>query len=292
MMMMMIVRCHASLLGRLLAVYLLSLIGPAINAAWAEDAARNAPASSANGNSDHRSAGSSATKGSETTGKGSETAGSGKSAGDKVDAGSDRGGDHDARSGDGAKGGEKGGNKGMQHGEDHTGAKHNETEANPIDTRITVFSKPRPGHGLSWHDRKNMKLARPQKALGDHRPKFARTNKDSVVRNALGQQLLPSKSPANNTEKKGFETTSAGLPKNAGPGPNGGVGPNLQHQGFVPALTRDGRLRDLPLNTTINHSIINGSAMGRPAVRVGAIGGAAKNVTGVINGTDFRPRHP
>jgi hypothetical protein len=291
--MMMIVRCPTSLLGRLLAVYLVSLGGAAINAAWAEEAARNAtPASSTNGNNDQGSAGSSAAKESETAGKGSETAGSSKPAGRKVDAGSDRGADHGAHSGDGAKGGEKGANKGVQHGEDHAGTKQNGSAANPIDTRITVFGKPRSGRILSRPDRKNMKLARPQKILGDHRSKFMRTNNDSVVRNALGQRLPPSKGTANNTDKKGFETTSEGLPKNAGPGPNGGVAANMQHQGFVPALIRDGRPRDLPLNTTINHSIINGSVMGRPGMRVGAIGGAAKNFTGVINGTDFRPRHP
>jgi hypothetical protein len=28
------------------------------------------------------------------------------------------------------------------------------------------------------------------------------------------------------------------------------------------------------------------------ATRAGTIGGAAKNVPGALNGTDFRPRHP
>ena len=35
---------------------------------------------------------------------------------------------------------------------------------------------------------------------------------------------------------------------------------------------------------------INGTSMGRPGPRAGAIGGAAKNVAGVINGTSFRPK--
>ncbi len=37
---------------------------------------------------------------------------------------------------------------------------------------------------------------------------------------------------------------------------------------------------------------INGTGMGRPALRIGAIGGAARSAAGALNGTDFRPRHP
>lgn len=75
-------------------------------------------------------------------------------------------------------------------------------------------------------------------------------------------------------------------------GRGGAGGPDLRHQGFVPLPARDGRLHDLPLNNAPNHSIINGTGMGRPGLRIGAIGGATKNGAGVINGTDFRPRHP
>jgi hypothetical protein len=42
----------------------------------------------------------------------------------------------------------------------------------------------------------------------------------------------------------------------------------------------------------INGTGINGTGMGRLASGTGAIGGPAKNVSGVLSGTDFRPRHP
>jgi hypothetical protein len=37
---------------------------------------------------------------------------------------------------------------------------------------------------------------------------------------------------------------------------------------------------------------VNGTSLGGVATRTGTIGGAAKNVSGALNGTDFRPRHP
>jgi len=39
-------------------------------------------------------------------------------------------------------------------------------------------------------------------------------------------------------------------------------------------------------------SIVNGTNMGRSALGMGAIGGPARNTAGVLNGTDFHPRHP
>ena len=288
----MMVKDRMQLSGRLLAVSVL-FGAAAFNAAWAEDAVPNtAPASSRNGNSDAGSPGSATTKG-------NETAGSDKPVSDKADAGSEGSAEHHAGSRDGSKGGEEGANKGPQHGEDHAVAKQNGTEANPIDTRITVLGKPRSGRLLSWHDRKKAKLARQLATSGDHHPKFTRSNKYNVVRNAIGQRLPLTKGAGNGMDKKGLETTSSnGLPSSAGAtgaGQNGGAaagGPNPQHQGFVPVPARDGRLPALPLNASANRSIINGTGMVRPGVRIGAIGGATKNVSGALNGTDFHPRHP
>jgi hypothetical protein len=49
-----------------------------------------------------------------------------------------------------------------------------------------------------------------------------------------------------------------------------------------------------PINTqltaSINRSMINGTGIGRPGL--GTLGGAKRNVAGIINGTSFRPRHP
>ena len=46
------------------------------------------------------------------------------------------------------------------------------------------------------------------------------------------------------------------------------------------------------VNKAVNHSIISGTGMGRPGMGIGTIGGATKNVTGAVSGTDFRPKHP
>ncbi len=42
----------------------------------------------------------------------------------------------------------------------------------------------------------------------------------------------------------------------------------------------------------LNRGAVNGTGLGRVATRAGPIGGAAKSVSGALNGTDFRPRHP
>jgi hypothetical protein len=39
-------------------------------------------------------------------------------------------------------------------------------------------------------------------------------------------------------------------------------------------------------------AVINGTGMTRVSLGAGAIGGPAKNVAGVLNGTSFRSRHP
>jgi hypothetical protein len=275
-----------SLLARFLAVHLVLLGAGAINAAWAEDAA---PVSTPNGTTASGPAGDAAAKG-------SEKAAGDEHAGDKIGGSSGSAGEHHAGSKDAAKGGEETDSRGVPHGEDHTGLKHNGFESNPIDTRITVFGRPRSGHALNARDRKRTKIARPS-GIADHHRALIHTNKDHVVRNAIGQRIHQTKADGKGTDNKSLATTSVeGPPKSAGAVENGGVGtaggPDPRHQGFVPLQARDGRLHALPLNTTLNHSIINGTGMGRPGLRTSAIGGATKNVAGGLNGTDFRPRHP
>ena len=281
----MIMKDRTPLLARLLAVHLVLLGAAAMNAAWAEDAA---PVSTPNGKSDSGSEGNAATRGNEKA-RGDEHPG------DKIDASSGSMGEHHAGSRDGAKGGEETDSRGVRHGEDRTGVKHNGTELNPIDTRITVFGRPRSGHALNAGDRKQTKIGRPS-GISDHRRTLIHANKDNVVRNAIGQPVHQVKADSKGRVKKSLEATSVeGPPTSMGAVENGGGGaggPDLLHQRFIPLPARDGRLHDLPLNTALNHSIINGTGMGRPGLRTGAIGGATKNGAGVINGADFRPRHP
>jgi hypothetical protein len=270
-----------SLLARLLAVHLVLLGAAAMNAAWAEDAA---PASTSKGKSESGANGSAPTNG-------SEKAKSDEHAADKIDSRSGGMGEDHAGSRDRAKAGEEKDSRGVRHGEDRTGVKHNETSS-PIDTRITVFGRPRSGRALNARDRKETKFARPS-GLSDHRGTLVPP--DNVVRDALGQPVHV-KTGSKGMDKKSLEATSIkGPPTGVGSVKNGGGGAgasDLRHRGFIPLPDRDGRLHQLPLNAALNHSITNGTGVGRPGLRTGAIGGSTKNQSSVLNGADFRPRHP
>jgi hypothetical protein len=281
---------RASLLARLLAVHLALLGTATINTAWAEDAA-----------SDSITSGKS-TSGSEN---GSGTTGNGKAAGDEhagKNEDSTGGGTGDQHAGpkDGVTGGEEADTAGPRHGWDHAGIKHNGMESNPIDTRITVFGKPGNIRGFSTlgaRDRKKTKVAKRSGISSDHHWTLSHPGKNNAARNAIGQLVHQPNAAGRGTDKKSLAATSVeATPKRRAAAENSGVGivgPDSRHQGFVPLPAHDGKLAGPPLNTALNHSIINGTAMGRPALRIGAIGGATKNSSsGVINGTDFRPRHP
>ena len=281
---MMIPTDRIPLLGRLLAVYLALLCVAAMNAASAEDVA---PFSAPDGHGDRGSESDAATKGSESAPRDAHVD-------DKGDGGSQGTKEHHGGSPDSGKGGEEVETKGMRHGEDHAGVKHNGIEASPIDTRIPVFSKPRLGHAPGGLDRKKMKAARPPGISDDHHQKLTRATRSIVVRNAIGQRLPLTKANGKAGDKKSPDATvAAASPKTSGAMQDGGASAGVSetgHYGFVPNPAHDGRLPSLPLRPTLNHSIINGSAMGR--LRSGTIGGPTKNLAGVINGTDFRPRHP
>jgi hypothetical protein len=202
----MIMKDRTPLLARLLAVHLVLLGAAAMNAAWAEDAA---PVSTPNGKSETR---------------GNEKARGDEHPGDKIDASSGSMGEHHAGSRDGAKGGEETDSRGVRHGEDRTGVKHNGTESNPIDTRITVFGRPRSGHALNAGDRKQTKIGRPS-GISDHRRTLIHANKDNVVRNAIGQPVHQVKADSKGRVKKSLEATSvAGPPTSVGAVENGGGG--------------------------------------------------------------------
>jgi hypothetical protein len=278
---------RTTLLARLLAVHMVLLGAAAVSAARAEDAAPNtASVSTSNGKRSSSSE-------SDATNAGSVKAISNEHLGDKVDGST---GERHAGSKDAAKGREETESKGMRHGEDHAGAKHNGTESNPIETRITVFGKPQTGSVLNALDRKKTKTVLPSAISNHHRP-LIQTNKDQLVRNSIGQPIHQLKTDGAGVNKKGLEAISTveGAAGSVSAVKNSGVGiavSDPRHQGFVPLPARDGKLHELPLNTALNHSIINGRSIGRPGLRTGVIGGATKNVAGVLNGTDIRPRHP
>jgi hypothetical protein len=276
---------RTTLLARLLAVHMVLLGAAAVSAARAEDAAPNT-ASVSTSNGKRSSSSESATN------AGSAKAISNEHLGDKVDGST---GERHAGSKDAAKGRKETESKGMRHGEDQAGAKHNGTESNPIETRITVFGKTQTGSVLNALDRKKTKTVLPSAISNHHRP-LIQTNKDQLVRNSIGQPIHQLKTDGAGVSKKGLEAISAveGPAGSVGAVKNSGVGiavSDPRHEGFVPLPARDGK-HELPLNAALNHSIINGGSIGRPGLRTGVIGGATKNVAGVLNGTDIRPRHP
>src|ERR1700722_13181022 len=202
----------------------------------------------------------------------------------KTGGGSGSTGEHQVGLKDGGKGGEEMHGRGAPSGEDHAGLKHNGIESSPIDARITVVGRPQFGHALNARDQKKTKIARPA-AISDHHRALFHSNKNNVVRNAIGLPTPRMKADGKGTDKKSLGTTPVeGSTKNAGAVENdGGIAgePDPWHQGSVPLQPRDGRLHELPLNAALNRSIINGAGMGRPGMRIGAIGGATKNVPGV-----------
>jgi len=200
--------------------------------------------------------------------------------GEKGDAKTNRGesspGDHNATAGSEA------GGKGRPHGDDHAGGKPTGLSESPIDTSITIVGPPKSRHTLNARYGQKPKIGR---LVGNSSHQFRasfRVTHDKIVRNSIG---LPVHQVT--VDSKGTD----GAPKNVDPAGGGGtaVGPELHRQGFVP-LTANGRRPDPPISTAMNRSVINGRDMIRPGMTNGAIGGAPKFGSGVIKGSDFRPR--
>lgn len=277
-----------TLLPRLIALHVVWFGVTAINTAWAEDAASVSTFSGKNA--------SSSDSGATTDGD--------KFSGDKVDSRGGDAGSSSAGSTNGGKHGAENDGKGTAHGDADIQGKPNRMESNPIDTRITVMGKSKSARMLSAHDRNShnndsdhkKKIARSLGASADNRRTLSRINKDHVVRNAIGQQVNQNNANGKGIDSKAFETTAVEGAGKKSPGAVGSGGadglPVRRGFVFVPAPVRSGAPHDRPLNVATNHSIINGTGMSRPAVRVGAIGGTTTKLSGVLNGTDFRPRHP
>lgn len=173
----------------------------------------------------------------------------------------------------------------------------------PIDTSITVQGPPKSRHGFKTFDRKKAKIAaRPsENSAGHHRP-WTRGARVGVVRNTIGLPVHQvSTGNKAGPSQKGFEKpTVEGTPKSAdvaGSGSAGAAGPDPHHRGFVPLAsggtggTGGGSPHDPRINTAINHAAIDGRDWVRPGSG-SVVGGANKIAAGVIDGTNFHPRHP
>jgi hypothetical protein len=180
-------------------------------------------------------------------------------------------------------------------------------QAEPIDTRIGEPSRQRfknAAKGSDW--KKAITLSSPSKnfdaRLAARGPAASSDVAGSLARNSIGMLTqdvsgVASGKPANGAEgfknAVGIATGSDSMTaRNAGPATNA-IGMS------VPLRTRVLRPNVAPHNgiglltsgdTTAGHAVINGTGMVRPAFATAVIGGPAKNVGGVINGTTIRPR--
>lgn len=289
---MIMANARASLSARLLATHLVFFGAAAMNVTWAED---SAPASNQrdalphgpgggqqkSGNSNSESAADGGTTDVYFTGTGGQSA--------KGDPGTKGSGDigHEERVD--AK------ESNSEPGDAHLGAKHTGFQVNPIDTNMSVQGSFNSRRVLNTHNWKKREMTRRSGIPAEHRRTLARANKDGVVRNAIGEPVHQTGANVKGTDVKASERAGVdGTPKNINLVGNGGaeaVGTDFHRQGFVPLRASGATPHDSPINTAMNHSIINGRDMVRPGSGTSRIGGAAKNNSGVISGTSFQPRH-
>jgi hypothetical protein len=292
------------LLARQIAVLVVLFSAVAVNAAWAEDAAsgsnqrdvlpgRDDTGSAAHGTIlDTKASGGSFSGEGDGGTKGNEKTKVDEKATDKVDTSTGNMGERHTGSTGSARGEEGTDSKGGRHGEDHAGTKPSGTDLGEIDTRITVFGRPRFGRSKA-HDWKKSKIARPSGNSRDGHRTWTRA-KNGVVRNAIGQPTQRTSTGIKATDVKASEWAGVdGTPKS--PAGNGGTeagGADTHRQGFVPLRAGGVTPQDPRINTAMNHSSISGRDMIRPGLGASAIGGVAKNNSGVISGIMFRPKHP
>jgi hypothetical protein len=198
--------------------------------------------------------------------------------------------------GSNAKGGA--GTKGMSDAGAQAGAQHNGTGANPIDTRITVQGPSKSESAIKAHDWNKAKIAVPSGNFRDHRQTSSPGMKDGVTRNAIGV-LMPPREAAKGPDAGGRGFTPAAVDDTA----RSTAGDALKNLASVgrpdsgrrissPVPTVSTKANAPPVNTELNHSVLNGTGIGHPGSGIGMIGGAGKYAAGVINGTSFHPKHP
>ncbi|HML08769.1 MAG TPA: hypothetical protein VK430_11670 [Xanthobacteraceae bacterium] len=166
----------------------------------------------------------------------------------------------------------------------------------PIDTNLSIPGPSKSRHSLKMHDWRGPKTVHASGNFSDRHRNWTRGAWVGVMRNAIGLSVRQVKVDNKATDVKFIDRPVVeGRPNGTGPAGNRGVdavAPDLHRRAFVPLPAVGGRPHDLRINTALNHSMINGRDMVRPGSGGSAIGGAPKIVAGVINGTNFRPRHP
>ena len=167
-------------------------------------------------------------------------------------------------------------------------------EAGPIDTRIIPQRPAHLGRDHETHDWKKSSIIHSSGYSGNHRIWF-RGARSRVMRNAIGQPVHHDSSDFHGAEVKARERsgvdgvrTTEDRARSGGTGA-GGIDP--RGQGFVPVREGGSMPYDPRVSTATNRSSISGHDVVRPGSSTSVIGGPAKNLAGVINGTTFHHRH-
>jgi hypothetical protein len=121
------------------------------------------------------------------------------------------------------------------------------------------------------------------------RAAIARANASgSGGRNAAGGAVANNAGSVSANPAGSVVTNAIGMAVQAHPNIAGSLGSELKTGAPTSA---SGRIVITGSSGGVGGASSNGNT-GRSALRIGAIGGPAKNVLGVLNGTDFHPRHP
>jgi hypothetical protein len=180
-------------------------------------------------------------------------------------------------------------------------------QGEPIDTRIGEPSRQRfkdAAKGSDW--KKAITLASPSNHFHSHLaargPAVPSDAAGGLPRNSIGMLTqdisgVASTKPANGAEgvknAVGIATGSDSVTaRNAGTATNAlGMSVPLRTRVLRPNMAPHNGIGLLTSgDTTAGHAVINGTGMVRPAFATAVIGGPAKNVGGIINGTTIRPR--
>lgn len=167
----------------------------------------------------------------------------------------------------------------------HAGAQQNGIGTNPIDIRITVQS-PKSKNATKGPDWKKAKIVGPD--FGDLHA-LAPGTQDGLARNAIGV-LMPPGARNRGFAPAGVDGTAGSAVGTTAKNPASVGRPDIGRQISGPAFAVSPKANVPPVNA-MNHSVLNGTSIGHPGSGTGVIGGVAKNVAGVINGSSFRPKH-
>jgi hypothetical protein len=188
----------------------------------------------------------------------------------------------------------------------------------PIDTRIAPSF---PSFGARGKKaprklaRSSSPLAHPNKQAGEQGPsRRLSALRGSIVINAIGarveDRVRAAMARANASGNGARNAVGSTMSNNAGSAANPADGivtnaigmavhvhPTLPQAmngapGTGVAASAGARMPAAGMNGVAGAAGVNGSGMGHLASRAGTIGGPAKGVSGVLNGTDFHPRHP